>query len=65
MSPRDGAAVDDVVAGLVDDVDERFDRAMALLRADQIIRDIDRLQRAWRRYVRQHPPSFPGQLDLF
>jgi hypothetical protein len=61
MSPRDepvGAVVDDVV-------DERFDRAMRLLRADQIIRDLGRLERAWRRYEREHKPPLPGQLDLF
>jgi hypothetical protein len=64
MSPRDaqaGAMVD----GLVDDVDERFERAMRLLRADQLIRDLGRLERAWRRYQRQYAPPMPGQLDLF
>jgi hypothetical protein len=65
MSPRDaqaGATVD----GLVDDeLDERFDRAMRLLRVDQIIRDLGRLERAWRRYEREHRPPMPGQLDLF
>ena len=66
MSPRDtpaGAVVDSRL--VVDVVDGRFDRAMRLLRADQIIRDLDRLERAWRRYEREHRPPMPGQLVLF
>ena len=68
MSPRDaqaGAVVDGSDGRLVDVVDERFDRAMKLLRVDQIMRDLGRLERAWRRYQRQHPAPPPGQLDLF
>lgn len=61
MSPRDipaGAVVD---SRLVDDVvDERFERAVQLLRADQLMHDLDRLERAWRRYEREHPPPMPG-----
>jgi len=64
MTPRD-AVVDGADSRLVDDVDERFDLAMKLLRADQVLRDLDRLERAWRRYQRQHGPGFPGQLHLF
>jgi hypothetical protein len=69
MSPREvqaGAVVDGRDGRLVDDeLDERFDRAMRLLRVDQLIRDLDRLERAWRRYEREHWPPMPGQLDLF
>ncbi len=69
MSPRDaqaGAVIDSRDGRLVDDeVDERFDLAMRLLRADQLIRDLGRLERAWRRYARRHPPPMAGQLDLF
>ncbi len=65
MSPRD-AVMDRADGGLVDDVvDERFELAMRLLRADQLIRDLGRLERAWRRYEREHRPPMPGQLDLF
>lgn len=65
MSPHDGAAVRDRDSRLVDDIDERFDQAMTLLRVDQLLRGLDRLERAWRRYERQHPPPLPGQLNLF
>jgi hypothetical protein len=54
-----------VSAAWVDDVDERFDLAMRLLRADQLLRDLGRLERAWRRYEREHRPPLAGQLVLF
>jgi len=38
---------------------------MRLLRADQLMRDLGRLEQAWRRYQRQHPAPLAGQLDLF
>lgn len=65
MSPRDtqGGAVLD--GRLADEVDERFELAMMLLRADQLLRDLGRLERAWRRYQRQHAVPLPGQLALF
>ena len=63
MSPRDGQA-GATVDGLVDDeLYERFDRAMRLLRVDQ--RDLGGLERAWRRYGRERRAPMPGQLDLF
>jgi hypothetical protein len=65
MNPDDAHVAVLAASGVVDVVDERFDWAMQVLRADQIIRDLDRLARAWRCYVRQHPPLFAGQLDLF
>jgi hypothetical protein len=65
MSPRDAQAGAVLDGRLVDDVDEPFELAMTLLRADQVIRDLGRLERAWRRYQRQHPPPLAGQLDLF
>jgi hypothetical protein len=66
MSPHDAAVMDDRDGRLVDDdIDGRFEHAMTLLRVDQLLRDVGRLERAWRRYERQHPPPLPGQLDLF
>lgn len=68
MSPREAQTAAGVNGGdgrLVDDVDERFELAMRLLRADQLIRDLGCLERAWRRYEREYRPPMPGQLALF
>ena len=52
-----------------DDVNARWDRdikrQLAAIRADEILRDLRRLQREWRAYQRRHAPPAPGQLDLF
>ena len=54
---------------LDDDVNARWDRdikrKLAEIRADEILRDLGRLQRAWGAYQRRYAPPIPGQLDLF
>lgn len=56
---------------MIDDPDfnERWDRDMkaklAAIRADEILRDLARLTRAWAAYQRQFTAPPPGQLDLF
>jgi len=56
---------------MIDDPDfnERWDRDMKVklagIRAEEILRDLARLKRAWQQYERAHPAPAPGQLDLF
>lgn len=54
---------------LDDDVNARWDRdikrTLAAIRADEILRDLGRLQRAWGAYQRRHALPIAGQLDLF
>ena len=54
---------------LDDDVNARWDRdlkrQLAAIRADEILRDLGRLQRDWRVYQRRHALPIGGQLDLF
>ena len=54
---------------LDDDVNARWDRdikrQLAAIRADEILRDLRRLQREWRAYQRRHALPSAGQLDLF
>lgn len=54
---------------LDDDYNARWDRdikrQLAAIRADEILRDLRRLQREWRAYQRRHVQPRPGQLDLF
>ena len=54
---------------LDDDVNARWNRdikrKLAEIRADEILRDLGRLQRAWGAYQRRHALPNPGQLDLF
>jgi hypothetical protein len=53
----------------VDERNARWDRDIKLqlagIRADDILRDLRRLQRDWRAYQRRHALPMPGQLDLF
>lgn len=54
---------------LDDDVNARWNRdikrQLAAIRADEVLRDLARLQRDWRAYQRRHALPVPGQLDLF
>ena len=53
----------------VDERNARWDRDLKLqlagIRADEILRDLRRLQRDWRAYQRRHVLPIAGQLDLF
>jgi hypothetical protein len=42
-----------------------FCERIALGRADEILRDVGRLGRAWTLYQRTYPACEPGQLELF
>jgi len=45
--------------------DRDLKRRLANVRADEILRDLTRLERAWRAYQRRFAAPPPGQLDLF